>query len=152
MTGSVRRTAVPADWTAWGGRSCAKAAVARAALALALTAAAAPAQEAVTPDAFRAYAEGWTLHFELDGAPFGAEVYAPGGEVLWKPEGGPCQAGVWVPSGGAVCFVYDGAIACWRIFRDAAGLSAEPAEGGPPRLRIARRDRAPLSCAEVPSV
>lgn len=106
----------------------------------------------VTADEFRAYAEGWTLHFEEDGRPFGAERYDPGDRVLWKPEGGDCAPGVWGEADGAICFLYDRGLSCWRLFRDAEGMLARPAEGDGPDLRIARRDRAPLLCPETPAV
>lgn len=122
----------------------------RPALAALLVAAPLAAQEAVAPDEFRAFAEGWTLHFELDGAPFGAETYHPGGGVLWRPEGGQCQAGLWTADGGEVCFHYDAGGACWRMFRDRRGLFAIPSDAKAPLLRVKRRDRARLACGEVP--
>lgn len=122
-------------------------------LALGLLAAPAASDERpVAAEEFRAYAEGWTLHFERDGRPFGVERYDPGDRVLWKPEGGDCAPGVWGEADGAICFLYDRGAACWRLFRDAAGLFARPAEGDGPAVRVIRRDRAPLLCAGTPAV
>jgi hypothetical protein len=104
---------------------------------------------------FRAFAEGWTLHFEtLDGAPFGAETYRPGGEAVWKPEGGACAIGVWSESRGRICFLYDAGMSCWRVYREGGAVTALSDDGEEPRiaLRVARRDRAPVACGDDPSV
>ena len=101
---------------------------------------------------WRAYAEGWTLHFEDSGAAFGAETYLPGDAVIWKPEGGACAHGYWTGTQGRICFLYQDSVACWRMFRDGDGVLARPADGGGPSLRVARRDRAPLMCPETPAV
>lgn len=120
--------------------------------ALVLLAGPALAQQPVSPDAFRLFSEGWTLHFEEQGAPYGAETYREDGSVLWRPRGGPCMPGVVESDGPHVCFSYDGARACWRILKDEDGFLAMPAEADRPRLRVVRRDRARLGCGDVPSV
>jgi len=114
----------------------------------------APAQEAAVDGAgWRAYAEGWTLHFESDGAAYGAETYLPGDAVIWKPESGDCAHGFWTErDDGAICFLYPDGMACWRMSRDGETMLARPAEGGGPALRVARRDHAPLLCPETPAV
>ncbi len=123
------------------------------ALALCLLTAPTAAQETPLDGAgWRAYAEGWTLHFEEDGAPYGAESYHPGDAVIWKPEGGACAQGFWIERRGALCFLYQDGQSCWRMSRDADGVLARPADGGGPALRVVRRDRAPLLCPETPSV
>lgn len=106
----------------------------------------------LSPEAFRAWAEGWTLHFEMEGRPFGAERYEEGGAVLWKPEGGPCAAGAWTPHDGGVCFVYADAISCWRLYDTPRGVEAAPMHDDGPRARVVRRDRAALDCDAVPAV
>lgn len=122
-------------------------------LSAATVATALSAQEvAVDGAGWRAFAEGWTLHFEEDGAAFGAETYLPGDAVIWKPEGGDCAHGFWTERGGAICFLYPDGMACWRMTRDGETMLARPADGGGPALRVARRDRAPLLCAQTPAV
>ena len=45
--------------------------------------AAALAAEPVSPDEFRDYAEGWTLHFERDGLPLSSAIeFVPRGRVV----------------------------------------------------------------------
>jgi hypothetical protein len=100
---------------------------------------------------FRAFAEGWTLHFESGGAPYGAETYLPGGKVIWKPEGQACGWGSWAERDGRICFRYDEQMACWKVYRDAKGVLARSAADGF-EVRVSRRDRAPLACGEVPAV
>ncbi len=90
---------------------------------LLLLAPVAAAQEVVSPEAFERLAEGRTLHFTLDGAPFGAEQYFPGRRSLWRFEDGSCEAGAWRPEGDLVCFRYEAegpSAQCWR-FRRAGG-------------------------------
>lgn len=131
--------------------------VAAAALFLAITPpAAADAPLAAGPggaaplsvEEFRAFAEGWTLHFELDGAPFGTESFSHGGRTLWRPEGGACTPGLWTAVGPEVCFFYGDDSACWLLWRDAGGVIARSAPDGDMEVRVTRRDRAPLDCGE----
>ena len=109
------------------------------------------AQEPVTGEDFAAYARGWTLHFEQDGAPFGVESFDLDKGVVWKPEGGRCERGVWGSDGPRICFFYPGVAACWRMFRDADGLFAEAEDDPSFILRIVRRDRAPVLCDDGPT-
>lgn len=112
------------------------------------------AQEAETSvgAAFADYAQGWTLYFERDGEPFGVESFDEDGDVVWKPEGGACERGVWGHDGDRVCFLYPGVASCWRMARDAEGFVAEAEDDPGLRLRIARRDRRPVLCAEGPEL
>ncbi|MGF1658000.1 MAG: hypothetical protein ACFCUS_01045 [Rubrimonas sp.] len=121
-----------------------------AALMLFCAAAASSAQDAVTGAEFGAYARGWTLHFEQDGAPFGVESFDAGDGVVWRPEGGRCARGVWGADGPRICFFYPGVAACWRMFRDADGLFAEAEDDPNFILRIVRRDRSPVLCDDGP--
>lgn len=120
-----------------------------AALALAVAPAAA---EPVTPQAFRDYAEGWTLYFERDGEPWGAESFEPGGAVTWRFREGGCLAGVWRPYEGDVCFYYGQGedVLCWSLRREdgrIVGTLETGADAGL-ELDIVRRDRVPLSCGQ----
>lgn len=102
----------------------------------------------LSAEEFRAFAEGWTLHFELDGAPFGAESFRDGGRTLWRPEGGACTPGLWTAVGHEVCFSYGEDRACWRLWRDARGVIARSSPDGATEVRVSRRDRARLDCGE----
>jgi hypothetical protein len=102
----------------------------------------------LTAEEFRSFAEGWTLHFELEGAPFGTESFGDGGRTLWRPEGGVCTPGLWTAVGSEVCFFYGGETACWLLWRDAGGVIARSSPDGDMEVRVSRRDRAPLDCGE----
>ncbi len=105
-------------------------------LALALALLAAPpagAAELVTPEAFRALSEGRTLHFSLDGAPFGAEQFFADRRSLWRFADGSCEPGRWTArEDDGICFVYDSdpAPICWLFREDAAGFVAHLLEDG----------------------
>ncbi|WP_093254756.1 hypothetical protein [Rubrimonas cliftonensis] len=103
----------------------------------------------MSPEEFRAFSEGWTLHFEENGRAFGAESYFERGEVLWKPAGGACVRGVWAPRNGGVCFLYANAFSCWRIWDTPGGVEAEPLEGGA-SVAVVRRDSSVIDCSEIP--
>lgn len=110
-----------------------------------------PGEEPVSPAEFREFAEGWTLYFERDGAPFGQEAFEPGGETLWRYPDGSCMEGVWAPHGGQLCFYYGEGeeVLCWRALRDADGLKVRLLGDGPEagmELRITGRDREPPLC------
>lgn len=116
-----------------------------------LLAAPAWAEVMVPPADFRDYAEGFTVYFEHEGAPFGAERFEPGGAVTWEAGDGTCADGVWRPHGAQVCFYYGtGPVQCWRVFRDDAGMFARlltEGENQGMELRITRRDTRPLACS-----
>jgi hypothetical protein len=115
--------------------------------ALALGAASARA-EPVSPGEFEALAEGMTLHFGLDGIPFGAEQFFAGRRSLWQFADGTCQEGRWWDEGGLICFAYppEPAELCWRLTRENGRLFAENMTQGGLRLDMIRRDEIPLPC------
>jgi hypothetical protein len=122
-------------------------------LALALGPAAALAEEPVSPSEFREYAEGWTLHFEMDGEPFGTEKFEEGGQTLWRFKDGSCAPGVWRPHGAQVCFFYggDSEVLCWRVLRDEQGIFVRLLGDTPDagmELRITGRDHELPLCGE----
>jgi hypothetical protein len=122
-------------------------------LALCLLAAPALAEEPVSPAEFRDYAEGWTLHFERDGEPFGQEAFEPGGGTLWRSPDGSCMEGVWRPHGAQLCFYYGEGleVLCWRALRDERGLYVRLLGDSPDagmELRITGRDRHRPLCGE----
>jgi hypothetical protein len=107
------------------------------------------AQSPVTPEAFEAMSEGRTLHFTLDGLPFGSEQYFPGRRSLWRFADGTCDRGGWWAEGERICFAYDGhpEPQCWRFLRDGDRFRAELADGdGALVLDLSRTDDARLPC------
>jgi hypothetical protein len=124
--------------------------LAAAALAFALPAASA-AQTPVSPDAFEAMSEGRTLHFTLQGEPFGAEQYFPGRRSLWRFVDGTCESGSWRAEGDRICFTYDGdpETQCWRFMREDSHFRAAlvgKAEVGDFVLELSHSDDARLPC------
>lgn len=109
---------------------------------------------------FRAYSEGYTLHFEDEsGRYFGSEQYFPDGATVWRPRNGECERGVWAEDQGRICFLYVVGIACWKLYVEEDGLSAVSANGdsgetdeNPTRLRLRDRNQITVNCEEVPSV
>ena len=122
-------------------------------IAALLIAAPALAEEPVSPDEFRDFAEGWTLYFERDGEPFGSEAFERDGKVRWRYGDGSCVRGAWRAHDGQLCFLYDSedeaaGINCWKMMRDDQGIFARLLDGENAglELRVARRDRTPLLC------
>ena len=124
-------------------------------LALLVLLAAAPASAAETlvpPDEFLAYAEGYTLTFEQDGAFAGAESFGPDGAVTWQTPDGLCLDGLMRAYAERLCFYYGigDTVQCWHVLRDDQGLkvrSVDPEPGeGPLTYRITERNRQPLDC------
>jgi hypothetical protein len=119
--------------------------------ALLLLVAGPAAADLVDPDAFQAMSEGRTLHFTLDGAPFGAEQFFPGRRSLWRFADGTCEPGRWEARDAQICFVYDSdpTPICWH-FRDAGGaFAAHLVDAGAEtgfRLDLARVADEPLAC------
>jgi hypothetical protein len=114
-------------------------------------AAAAAAQAPVSPGAFETMSEGRTLHFTLDGLPFGAEQYFSGRRSLWRFADGTCDRGTWHAEGERICFVYDAdpQPQCWRFLREGDRYSAALVGGegeGDFVLELSHADHAPLPC------
>lgn len=112
------------------------------------------AQDIVSPEEFRDFAEGYTLHFQRDGQPFGSEKFESDGRVRWRFNDGSCVRGVWRAHGAQLCFLYEmpggeGPL-CWRMLRDEEGIFARLLDGenAGMEIRLARRDKAPLLCGE----
>ncbi len=122
--------------------------IAAASALLLLAAATAHGQTLVTPEVFEALSEGRTLHFALEGRPYGVEQYRAGRQTLWRLGDGACEIGRWYPQGDAICFTYvaDPAPSCWRVLQTPEGYAAEALEGGL-LLKVERIDTAPLPCA-----
>lgn len=120
---------------------------------VALAAAAATAAP-LDPAGFEALAEGHTLRFTRDGAPFGAEQYFAGRRSLWQYPDGTCAEGVWRPEGDRICFSYGPGAEreCWRFEAGQTGVSVRLVEGsadapaGTLVLDLAGRDETPLDC------
>ena len=124
-------------------------------IAVLLIAVPALADEPISPEEFRDFAEGWTLHFERDGEPFGSEAFEQGGKVRWRYSDGSCVRGAWRPRDQQLCFLYDSegegpVVNCWQMMRDDAGMFARLMDGenAGMELRVARRDRTPLLCGD----
>ena len=120
-------------------------------LAALCLAAPAAGEQAMSPRAFEALAQGHVLHFTLEGAPFGAEQYFPGRRSLWRYADGTCATGHWWDDGDRICFRYDARTdtQCWRFLDRPGGLAAELVEGGAGTgfvLEMSRRDVTPLPC------
>ena len=116
--------------------------------------ASARAQELLSPEDFRRYAEGQTLYFSLLGTPYGVEQYLPGNRVIWQYADGSCVRGIWYPKGGLICFVYegDGEELCWQFFQDGQSFIARAVDmEAPADLKVIGRDRQPIAC-EAPGV
>jgi hypothetical protein len=118
---------------------------------LAMTLAASAAAQPMSPQAFEAMSEGRTLHFTLDGAPFGAEQYFSGRRSLWRFVDGTCETGVWWDEGERICFRYgeDAPAQCWHFRGAAGGLAAALVQDGRETgfvLDLSHVDRAPLPC------
>jgi hypothetical protein len=116
-----------------------------------LSAASAHAQTIVSPEAFEALSEGRTLHFSLDGQPFGSEQFFTGRRSLWRTPDGLCEAGVWRSEGDVICFEYDATPEpqCWIFLREGSDLKAERVEDGAPAgpaVDLSFIDNSPLPC------
>lgn len=87
---------------------------------------AAGAQDAMTAEEFKAFAEGRTLAFSTGGPAYGVEAYCPGRRVRWTVSGEEHE-GVWYPKGPDICFRYEDRQSypderCWRFERTPGGL------------------------------
>jgi hypothetical protein len=100
----------------------------------------------MTAEAFERFAEGRTLHFDLDGRPFGAEQYFPGRRSLWRFADGTCEEGRWWGEGRLICFRYDDREPqCWRFHGAPDAFTAESVESGF-ALTFSHADDRPLAC------
>ncbi len=118
---------------------------------LCLAASQASAQAIVPPAAFEALSTGRTLHFTLDGQPFGSEQFFAGRRSLWRYADATCEPGVWRAEGQAICFEYDTSpeAVCWHFVETPEGYAAQLVEDGAPsdlRLDLARIGTDPLPC------
>jgi hypothetical protein len=113
------------------------------------------AETVVSPETFERLAEGRTLHFTLNGQPFGAEQFFPGRRTLWRYAEDGCQRGIWRAEGETICFVYEtlDEPICWRFLQDGGSHVAALVESAPEpglatgfRLQLDRIDAAPLAC------
>lgn len=109
------------------------------------------AEPPLSPAAFEALAEGRTLHFSLDGEPFGSEQFFADRRSLWRFADGACQSGGWSARADLICFRYDGApdLQCWRFGRSGGRLRAGLVEDGRETgfaLELEEVDDTPLPC------
>jgi hypothetical protein len=123
--------------------------ITRALLVSALLSLAAPAMadERLSAKDFADFVTGYTLYYETEeGERFGSETFHDKGFVTWRDPNGNCIEGGWRPYNDDICFLYDGEVQCWAFFEGEAGRYVSPVDEGEPKLRVARRDRTPLSC------
>jgi len=104
----------------------------------------------MTAETFERFAEGRTLYFSRDGAPFGAEQYFAGRRSLWQFEDGSCEEGRWWGEGRLICFRYgEAASQCWRFSGGPDDFVAESMRDGIETgfaLRFSHADDRPLAC------
>ncbi|NOX73642.1 MAG: hypothetical protein GXP03_08495 [Alphaproteobacteria bacterium] len=107
------------------------------------------AQEVISPEKFRAYAEGKTLYFAQKGAPYGVEQYFPGQKSIWQYADGTCARGIWYARKELICFLYEGdnQEQCWRFLQDGERYAAR-ADGNAPEddLFVVGRDEKDILC------
>jgi hypothetical protein len=105
------------------------------------------ADDRLSAQDFADYATGYTLYYETEeGERFGSETFDEKGFVTWRAPNGRCTQGGWRPYNDDICFLYEGEVQCWAFFEGEAGRYVSPVDEGEPKLRVARRDRTPLSC------
>ncbi len=108
-----------------------------------------PPGAVMTPQAFRAWAEGTTLHFAEQGVPYGVEQYLPGNRAIWQFADGSCATGRWYGKGQAICFVYEGdpKEQCWLFLTDGPRPRALSLGGDRGiELEVTYQDNAKLNC------
>ena len=107
------------------------------------------AQEILSPEEFKSYAEGKTLYFSQQGQPFGVEQYLPGQHSIWQYKDGTCIQGIWYTRKTLICFVYegDGQEQCWHFLQKGKRFAAR-AEGRESEadLEVVWRDDEPIQC------
>ncbi len=87
-----------------------------------------PAAAAMSAAEFDAYTRGKTLHYDVDGTPYGVEEYLDGRRVRWSFLDGACKEGTWYEEGGTICFRYEDAPGdpqCWTFEPRGSGLVAQ---------------------------
>jgi len=108
------------------------------------------AETIISPDAFEKLSTGKTLHFSLDGKPFGAEEFFEGRRSKWRFQDGTCEDGEWFAENDLICFNYEGGLEtqCWHFLKTEDGYGAR-AEGAPidDILKLERIDEKPLLCS-----
>ncbi|MEM7496798.1 MAG: hypothetical protein AAF371_02255 [Pseudomonadota bacterium] len=108
--------------------------------------------ERLSPEAFRDYAEGYTLYFEKDGEVWGSESFEEDGSVVWRYPSGECMPGVWRPYEGNICFYYGlgREVLCWSMTREGSEINGVLLDGPDEglELTITGRDKRPLLCSE----
>ncbi|MEM9784272.1 MAG: hypothetical protein AAF899_17575 [Pseudomonadota bacterium] len=123
------------------------------ALPLLSAASGATAEGRMTAEDFRDFAEGYTLHFERDGQPWGRESFREGGGVTWQYPSGSCVDGVWRGYEDSICFYYGQGtdVLCWSMRRDGDAVIGTLTRGSEEglELTVTRRDRVPLVCGEA---
>ncbi len=123
--------------------------IARVLCIAALVGLAAPAlaDERLSAQQFSEDATGYTLYYEdEDGERYGSESFDEKGFVTWRSPNGQCIRGGWKPYNDDLCFLFDGEVQCWAYFEGDVGRYVRPVDASEPKLRVARRDRTPLSC------
>lgn len=107
-------------------------------------------EEIVPLEWFEDHVEGFTLHFERDGAFAGSEMFMEDRKVRWQFPSGQCQDGIWYEEEGAMCFAYEGGgpPQCWNMIRQGDAISARPREATDTSadLFLNRRTVVQLSC------
>lgn len=107
------------------------------------------ANELLSGDDFERRYEGKTLHFGLDGEPFGSEQFLPGRKSVWKFTGDDCANGVWFTQGAQICFLYEGLLEqqCWLMIEKDGKLFVRSMGQEPGMvLELLRVETKPLVC------
>ena len=124
-----------------------------------LTAAAAQAQERITPQQFLDAADGLTLSFtDLEsGVLVGVEEYLNRRLSVWRDQSGICVYGQITIEDGRLCFLYDndadGIPVCWYTFRDGDRLLVLLSDIADPQIQeVTNISDDGLDCPDVPSV
>ena len=103
---------------------------------------------------WRARVLGRTVHYYIDGEPFGREYYFPDGRgVIFQHVGGTCLEGEWVyrEAIAAYCYLWPEAVSCFRhVMRGDETLILPVEPDGSPSLSgpqtVERITPQPLSC------
>ncbi len=107
------------------------------------------ASELMTPSEFERFVEGKTLHFSLNGKPYGAEQFFAGRQTTWQFTGDACVKGIWFPQGAQICFFYEGADQrqCWLFLQKDGKYFARSVNGADGLvLEMTEESDKPLQC------